>query len=126
MLPEHFADARLILRRAGGAEGQRQFTQAKLKEPVAFPALVVVILFGNRLLENLQLPLVEAQGFVDLARPLLHGVAVGQKDARWTVFYDGRGDGAVRNVRETLRGEDDRHVLFAQDLEPLTYLGGKQ
>jgi hypothetical protein len=78
---------------------QRQFTQAKLKKPIAFPALVVVIALGNRLLEDLQLPLVQPKRFIDFARPLLQRVAVGQEDARGAVFDDRRRDGAVRNIR---------------------------
>src|SRR3546814_6141981 len=64
------------------------------------------------------LGVVQPQLFVDAAGLRLDRTVVGEQDALRAAFDDGGRDRRPRDVGETLRGEDHRDVLLAQDLEP--------
>jgi hypothetical protein len=115
----------LILGRRSAREGQRHRPQAQVEDPVAKPGLVVVVAFGLRGGDNLDLPAVETEALVDAPDLWLGSLRVGQEDAARATLHDGGRDAGVLDVGERLRGEDHRHVLLAQRLEPLADARGE-
>ncbi len=87
--------------------------------------MVVVVLLGLRGGDDLYLPAVEAETFVDRANLRLGRLRVRQEDADGAALDDRGRDAGVLDVREALRGEDDADVLLAQRLEPLADARGE-
>jgi len=119
-------DEGLCRRIGGAAQGQRQRPQAKLEQAVAAPGLEVVLAFGRRLGDQVDLPRIEPEALIDRAGLRLDRALVGQEDALRAAFDDGRRDGAVGDVGQRLGREDDGDVLLAQHLQPFADAGGEQ
>src|SRR3546814_9926486 len=81
---------------------------------------------GCRATDQLDLAVVESEPLIGGARLRFDGAIVRQKDALRAAFDDGRGDGAVGNVRKTLCREHHGDVALSQHLQPFTDAGREQ
>ena len=123
---EQGVDARLHGGIGRAAQGEGDRTEAELEQAVAALRLQVIVPLGGGSANELDLPLVEPEALVRRAALRIERAVVRQKDALRAAFDDGRRDRAAGDVGEALRREQDRDILLAKRLEPLTDARGEQ
>ena len=125
MLGEHAIDDRVIGLGRGGAEGERDRTEAQFEQAVAAAGLAVVVALGRGARDDLDLPVVQAEPPIDRGDLRLDRALVGKEDACRAALDDRWRDRAAIDVGERLGGEDDGGVLLAQRLQPFAQLRGE-
>ena len=125
MRGDDLGDGGLVGLGRGGGEGERDLGEAELEQAIAAAGLAVVVALRRRSAQDLDLPVIESEAPIDRGDLRLERALVRQEDAGRAALDDGRRDGAAVDVRERLRGEDDRGVLLPQRLQPLAQLPGE-
>ena len=74
-----FGDAELVSFRRGGGEGERDFAQTQLEQPVAARRLAVIIALGGGAREDFDLPVIETKAAIDAKDLRLDRALVGQE-----------------------------------------------
>jgi hypothetical protein len=123
---EQPVDQPLDLRIGRADQRQRDRAQPQLEQPVAARGLQIIMPLRAGPADQLDLAAVEPEALI--ARPALglDGPVIGQQDALRAALDDRRGDGALGDIGQALRGEDHRDILLAQHLEPFADARGKE
>ena len=106
-------------------EAQRLGSEAQVEHASAELGDVVVVALGDRVSDELDLRLVEAELPVELARLAAASLRVRQEDLRAARLEQEIALGRVEDVGQALAHEDDRAVALAQNPEPLLDLRGE-
>src|SRR4051794_15201590 len=102
MLLENGVDQLLSNRIGCGTKSERNRPQAKLEQPVAAAGLQVVVPFGRRRRNELNLTGIEAEALVDYPGLRLNRPVVREEDPLGATLDDGRRDRAARDIGQRL------------------------
>lgn len=93
-------DEGLRFRVGCAAQRQGDGAEAQLEQSVAASRLQVIMALGRGAGDQFDLAFIDAKAFIGGARLRLDRPVIGQKDALRAALDDGRGDGAIGDVRQ--------------------------
>ncbi len=125
-LGEDGVDAALAGRVGCTAQRQRNRSETQFEQSVPTRGLQVIMPLRRRPADQFDLAIVETEARIGLPALGLDRTVVGKQDALRAALDDGRRDAAARDIGEALRGEQDRHVLLAEGLQPLADTRGEE
>src|SRR5579875_901387 len=108
-----------VILRTRTDEGEGDWPERELEEPASERGYIVVVAFGRRLGDDLDLAVAEAEAPVYLARGGVGRLRVRQIEPCRAGLENHVAMSRIGDLAEALRREYDRRVLFAQRAQPL-------